>query len=111
MATYTIVTTADQEKALTAAFEQAKTSTTPQPPPLPPTVPATQAEYLQQQVDAFVLAPMVGRYAFNAQTVLVTTLSTIPVANRPEALNDLKLVVTDNGGTLPPAGIPDVFVR
>jgi hypothetical protein len=54
---------------------------------------------------------MVGRYAFNAQTVLVTTLSTIPVANRPEALNDLKLVVTDNGGTLPPAGIPDVFVR
>jgi hypothetical protein len=47
-----------------------------------------------------VLSPMIGQYNSAVTNVIMSSLATIPVPNRPDALVDLTAVVVDNGGAV-----------
>jgi hypothetical protein len=97
MASYTIVTTDEQEAALAWQYDLLLHPPATMPPTSPP--PATQADYLQQLVSHQVLDPMVVQYG-NAQAAqLVSLVATIPPENRAAAFEDIEVVVDEHGGT------------
>jgi ABC-type branched-subunit amino acid transport system substrate-binding protein len=106
MATYTITTTDDQETALVYAFEHLVAPPTIPGFPPPPALPATQQEYLQQQVDVLVLTPMGTRYGQAVTTAVQNSLASVPIENQEAALESIKQVITDSGGTVVEPGDP-----
>lgn len=97
MAEYLIVTTDEQDAALTWQYEQLLNPPATMPPTVPP--PDTQLDYLQQQVSHLVLDPMVVQYESAQAAQLVSLVATIPPENRAAAFDDIQVVVDEHGGT------------
>lgn len=94
MAQYTITTIPAQEDGLTYAFEHRRTNE------------ATQAEFLQAQVDHMVLNPMVTQLTLATAIALDKSVATVPKASEEKFKTELAALIVANGGQLVPAGPP-----
>jgi hypothetical protein len=94
MAQYTIVTTREQEAALTYAFDHYATEG------------QTKEQFLQARVSSQVLNPMVVDRHNATSVALDKSIATIPAANEAKASTEIQAVIVSNGGTLVPVGPP-----
>jgi hypothetical protein len=97
MATYTILTTREQEAGLNFAFEHYADEG------------QSKAEFLQSRVNRAVLTPMFADWKQRQAVSLELSIATIPEANETKASTEIQAVITANGGTLVPVGPPPVL--
>jgi hypothetical protein len=98
MAEYTITTTDDQEAGLQFSFEHYNYTNL-----------ASAAELLQSRVSAGVLDPMVAEQKRANSVAVNDSISTIPPENMPTAVEEIKTVIINNGGTLVEPGAPVIL--
>lgn len=94
MAQYTIITTREQEAALTYSFDNFAAEG------------QTKAQYLQERVSHMVLEPMVIDFNNSKTIALDESIATIPEENEAKAKAEIEAVIVSNGGTLVPVGPP-----
>ena len=98
MATYTILTTREQEIGLGYAHEHYAEEG------------QTKAQFLQSRVSLQVLDPMWASYQHDTSVSLEKSIATIPEANEAQASQEIQDVIVANGGTIVPASPPLVAV-
>jgi len=98
MGTWTITTTPTQDDAITYAYQQAQKPMIPGLPP--PTSAATVDAFFQERVAQTTVAAMMAQHQAAKNADLVASLQTVPEANRPAALDDMKAVIVQHGGTV-----------
>jgi hypothetical protein len=97
MGTWTIATTTAEDEAIAAAHQRSQ-----RPLPMFPPPPAETVEtYFQRMTSSGTVAPMVAQHQQEKNDELLTTLGTIPEANRAAAKTEIEAVVVEHGGTVP----------
>jgi hypothetical protein len=106
MGTWTVTTTSAEDEAITFAYDDSQRtpgSALAGAPPFGPPPPGT-TETIQQFFDRMAhistVSPMLIRHQSVQNAELISTLGTIPEANRSAAKNDIEAVIVQHGGTV-----------